>query len=160
MEYKSNTKVMMEENTYEYAKRHNEIYEFWTGKGKYYRCGGECNRNMHSPEDYLFLRIEGENGESKMYEAFNSQMCMILDADYHKASDGLFVSLNQIWCLLCDFYDSHRFKTQLNASDELKQKLHESYDFIVTQGHEKNVDYLDSIISKKQLLKENFGFEF
>ncbi len=151
---------MMEENTYEYAKSHNEIYEFWTGKENYYRCGGEFSRNMHSPEYYLFLRTEGENGESKMYEAFNSQMCMILDVDYHKASDSLFVALNQIWIFFLYYYELHKLKTKLNVSDELKQKLHESYDFIVTQDHEKNVDYLDSIIWKKQILKERFGFEF
>ena len=151
---------MGKENSYEYAKKNNEIYEFWTGKGKYYCSGGECNRNMHMPEDYLFMEIEGENGESKMYEAFNTQMCMILDVDYHKASDGLFVALNQIWVLFIDYYELHKFKTKLNVSDELKQKLHENYDFIVTQGREKDENYLDSIISNKRLLKERFGFEF
>lgn len=150
---------MEKENLYEYAKKHNEIYEFWTGQGKYFHCGGECNRNMHMSEDYLFFEIEGKEGESKMYEELDSQMCMILDLNHYKSSDGLFEAINMVWRLFVG-YESHRFKTRFNASEELKQKLHEAYDFKITQGREKDPNYLDSIVSKKELLKERFGFEF
>jgi hypothetical protein len=64
-----------------------------------------------------------------------------------------------VWRLFVD-YESHRFKTRFNASEELKQKLHEAYDFKITQGREKDPNYLDSIVSTKELLKERFDFEF
>ncbi|MBR5374344.1 MAG: hypothetical protein IK131_06715 [Paludibacteraceae bacterium] len=167
IEYKPNIKVLMEENIYEYAKSHGQIYEYWCAIDRYFVDSGREYNHAHSPGTTYFYFVEAEKrqGEVEMFRRFDDQLVYCMGKDYY---NGKFHSYDLIInVLICVFFllrDCHEgvYKKQFIGSEKLRQCLRSSYDYwlIHLTPNDDSWSEYGHLVSEANSLKERFGFEF